>query len=210
MRTDCSFRQGPGDHGPAHPLAAGAADPFRLDHIEHPDLIAATEPWVGPTEVLLRERLAVFGRSLGGHPHHTAADPDVGGGLRGGVHGRLAAGEFGFFWPADPAERGRARRREKTRKPTPRASAGMGRSEGLAGACLMLWELRRGQRAAPPPWLYGWTPDPVAERIVARMDEYAERWHALPDGGSLTVGWTCEPAAWARRPARRTAAQRRR
>ncbi|MGP3939282.1 hypothetical protein [Streptomyces sp. 6N106] len=59
------------------------------------------------------------------------------------------------------------------------------------------------------------TPGPVAERIVARMDAYAERWHALPDGGSLTVGWTCEPAAWARsavrkRPARRAAIPRRR
>ncbi|WP_167746487.1 hypothetical protein [Streptomyces melanosporofaciens] len=47
------------------------------------------------------------------------------------------------------------------------------------------------------------------------MDAYAERWLALPDGGSLTVGWTCEPAAWARsagrkRPARRAAAPRRR
>ncbi|MER8157591.1 hypothetical protein [Streptomyces sp. NPDC094472] len=135
--------------------------------------------------------------------------------LRGGVYGRLAAGELGFFWPADPAERGRARHREKSRKPTPRASADMGRSEELAGACLMLWELRRGQRAALPPWLCGWTPDPVAERIVVRMDEYADRWHALPDGGSLSVSWSCEPAAWARsaggkRRARRAAAHRRR
>ncbi|WP_328891032.1 hypothetical protein [Streptomyces sp. NBC_00316] len=136
-------------------------------------------------------------------------------GLRGGVYGRLDAGELGFFWPADPAERGRARRREKTRKPTPQASADMGRSEELAGACLMLWELRREQRAVLSPWPEVWIPDPMTERIVARMDEYAEQWHALPDGGSLTVSWTCGPAtraSGARRgqPAQRTAASRRR
>ncbi|WP_206337305.1 hypothetical protein [Streptomyces sp. Z26] len=135
-------------------------------------------------------------------------------GLRGGVYGRLAAGELGFFWPADPAERAGARRREKARRPTPRASADMGRSEELAGACLMLWELRRGQRTSLPPWLAGWTPDPLAERIAARLDTYADRWHALPDGGSLTLDWTCGPAGWARatragRPGRRSGGRRR-
>ena len=54
-----------------------------MDHIDHPDLVAAAEPWIGPAEILLRERLDVVDRSLGGHTHHTAADLDVGGRFRG-------------------------------------------------------------------------------------------------------------------------------
>jgi hypothetical protein len=63
--------------------AAGAADPFGSDHVDHPDLVAAAEPWVGSAEILPRERFDVVDRPLGGHTHHTTADLNVGGRFRG-------------------------------------------------------------------------------------------------------------------------------
>ncbi|WP_079275447.1 hypothetical protein [Mycobacteroides abscessus] len=113
--------------------------------------------------------------------------------LRGGVFGRLADanGLDGLFWPADPAERRKASRRN--RKPTAAQAADMARSEYLASLTAALWEVERGHRQAAGPW-----PGPAAEvyvepalldRIFARYDDFAPRWAELPDGGELTLLW---------------------
>ncbi len=69
----------------------------------------------------------------------------------------------------------------------------MARSEALASVCAPLWAFRTGHRSALPAWFSRVEPDdlesPLVERIVARLGEFAGRWHALPAGGSLTVSW---------------------
>jgi hypothetical protein len=133
-------------------------------------------------------------RGPGSHPYlphdlvHLVVEAEAG--LRGGVFGRIAAGESGMFWPADPARRRRVNRREARRKPSPAASADMARSEELARLCLPLWELRHGHREHLPAYLDGAdTTDPLADRIVTRLAGLADRWHALPENGSLTLAF---------------------
>ncbi len=114
-------------------------------------------------------------------------------GLRGAVYGRLAAadGDDGMFWPVDPDARRKSLRHR--RSPTPEESADMGRSERLASLSVALWEVARGRRSADPAW-----PGPVEasgiersllDRLFTRYDDFAERWAALPVGGSITVAW---------------------
>ncbi|MBC9712467.1 hypothetical protein H9Y04_07760 [Streptomyces sp. TRM66268-LWL] len=130
----------------------------------------------------------------GGHPYlphdlvHFVVESVAG--IELGVYGRLAAGDNGLFWPADPAERTKAMRRRRTKpgKPTPKASADMGRSEELAGIAVPVWELRRGFAETLPAYVPSPLP-PVVERIVDALDTYADRWHGLPVGGSLEVTW---------------------
>ena len=114
--------------------------------------------------------------------------------LAGGAFGRIADGQRNIFSPADPALRRREHRREKKHKPTPARRADMGRSEELAGLCQVLWEMRAGLRDALPEWAEGRAPadrldSPLVERILARLDEFAARWHALPPGGGVTLTW---------------------
>jgi hypothetical protein len=35
----------------------------------------------------------------------------------------------------------------------------------------------------------------LTERILARLDEFAARWHALPPGGSITLTWPLDNRA---------------
>ncbi|MFB6550298.1 hypothetical protein [Streptomyces sp. NPDC056405] len=131
----------------------------------------------------------------GGHPYlphdlvHFLVEAEAG--IELGVYGRLATGANGMFWPADPTERARANRRRKTKRtrPTPEASADMARSEELAGIAVPVWEVRRCHARELPAYVTAGAIPPVVDRIVARFDEYADRWHALPVGGSLTVTW---------------------
>ena len=80
----------------------------------------------------------------------------------------------------------------------------MARSEALASFCAPLWAFRAGHRSALPAWFPRVHPDdlesPLVQRILARLDEFAGRWHALPPGGSLTVSWPVRPVT---RPATR-------
>ncbi|MBA0050833.1 hypothetical protein E0L36_07985 [Streptomyces sp. AJS327] len=111
--------------------------------------------------------------------------------IRLGVYGRLAAGDNGLFWPADSAERARASRRRRS-KGTPssaQARADMERSEELAGIALPVWAVRRGHAPSLPAYVAEKEVTPLVERIVSRLDEHADRWHALPLGGSLTLTW---------------------
>lgn len=84
-------------------------------------------------------------------------------------------------------------RREARRPPSAGEHAEMGRSEDLAGVCLPLWELRAGHRRELPDW-FGMVPQelvcsPLCERILARLDGFAARWHPLPAGGSISLTW---------------------
>ncbi|WP_405932465.1 hypothetical protein [Streptomyces sp. NBC_00827] len=131
----------------------------------------------------------------GGHPYlphdlvHFLVEAEAG--IRLGVYGRLAAGDNGLFWPADPAERNKAARRRKSKpvQPSPQARADMARSEELAGIAVPVWEVRRGHAKTLPAYVRADEVPPVVDRIVTRLDEHADRWHALPVGGSLELAW---------------------
>jgi hypothetical protein len=116
-------------------------------------------------------------------------------GLTGGVFGRLAAGDCGIFWPADPAERRRAQRRK--RPPAEWERADMERSEHLAGLCLPLWYSHAGRLDKAPRSLAGFAPEelesPLVRRICARLDDVARQWEALQVGKSLALTWLHPP-----------------
>lgn len=108
-------------------------------------------------------------------PHdllHFFAEAELG--LDGAVFGDLAAGgNARIFIPADKtlvAKMWRQRRRRKARLPDGR------HSEELAHALHAAWRTRRSD-------------DPRIERLIPKLDELAERWRALPVGGSLTLAW---------------------
>jgi hypothetical protein len=113
--------------------------------------------------------------------------------LTGGAFGRIAAGQSNMFWPADKRLLRHQKRRDARRKPSPIEHAQMGRSEELASVCQVLWQLRSGHRSEPPTWFGPVPPEDLesglTERILARLDEFAARWHALPPGGSITLAW---------------------
>lgn len=114
-------------------------------------------------------------------------------GLTQGVFGQLAAGRSNIFWPTDPADRRRQRRRETKRRASKAEGSEMARSELLASVCPPLWELRTGRRATPPEWFSSVEPgvltSPLADRIMLRLDDFATRWHELSPGESMTVSW---------------------
>jgi hypothetical protein len=113
--------------------------------------------------------------------------------LTGGAFGRIAAGQSNMFWPADNRLLRQQKRREAKRKPSPAEHAQMGRSEDLASVCQVLWQLRAGHRGEPPPWFDRVPAEDLESgltaRILARLDEFAARWHALPVGGGITLTW---------------------
>lgn len=137
----------------------------------------------------------------GGHPYlphdlvHFLVETEAR--IAHGVFGRLAAGDNGLFWPADPADRAKAARRRKGKsvKSAPEVRADTARSEELVGIAVPVWELRRGHVRELPAYVTAKGVPPVVDRIVSRLDGYADRWHALPVGGSLTLTWTPPPAA---------------
>ncbi len=54
---------------------------------------------------------------------------------------------------------------------------------------LPVWEYRRGHARELPPSMTAETVPPLVEHIVDRFDDYADRWHALKVGDTLTVTW---------------------
>lgn len=113
--------------------------------------------------------------------------------LTGGVFGRVAAGRNNLFSPVDPEEQRKQKRREERQPPTRAEHADMALSERLASNCTALWEFRAGLRSPEPPWFSPTEPDTVdpelVERVMARLADFAGRWHALPVGGGLTLTW---------------------
>jgi hypothetical protein len=126
--------------------------------------------------------------------------------LTGGAFGRIAAGQSNMFWPADNRLLKHQKRREAKREPSAIEHAQMGRSEELASVCQVLWELRAGHRSELPPWFDRVPPEELesrlTERVLARLDEFAARWHALPVDDSITLTWPLD------RHGRRVSAQR--
>ena len=108
-------------------------------------------------------------------------------GLAGGAFGRLAAGHSNIFWPADPAQRRRQARREGRRRLSAAHHDDMARSERLASAAPLLWEVRTGRRADLPGWAR--VEDPVLECVLGRLDAFAGQWSRLGDGESITLRW---------------------
>jgi len=113
--------------------------------------------------------------------------------LTGGAFGRIAAGQSNLFWPTDNRLVRHQKRRDAKRKTSAAEHAQMGRSEDLASVCQMLWELRAGHRSEPPSWFDRVPPEDLesglTDRILARLDEFAARWHALPVGHGITLTW---------------------
>lgn len=119
-------------------------------------------------------------------------------GLDGAVFGQLAAGaDPGIFLPVERALVAQWVRRRKLR---PKAHAKGRRSELLAFALECAWNARHRRRPLPDGW-----DDLLAaarveraqlDRVVASLDELAERWHRLRIGEELTLEWP--------RPERRT------
>jgi hypothetical protein len=112
-------------------------------------------------------------------------------GLDGAVFGQLAAGgDAGTFSPVDKALLGKLmRRRKRAGKGKPRGR----RSELLAGILETAWRARHGRACLPDDWderLAAARAEPErVERVVASLDDLAERWHALRVGESLTLEW---------------------
>ena len=109
-----------------------------------------------------------------------------GAGLRDGIFGQLAAGgDAHTFVPTDQQRTRRWARRTERRNRT--AGRDIARSEELAFAALVTWKARAaGHR--PTRQL---TPATVTEvdALMPALDVAAHDWHALPVGGSVTLGW---------------------
>lgn len=112
-------------------------------------------------------------------------------GLDGAVFGQLAAGDDpGLFLPVDEELVPQWVRRRKLRR---RARPKGRRSELLAYALECAWNARRRGRPLPDGWdgllaTARVDRDRLA-RVVASLDEIAERWHALPIGEEMTFEW---------------------
>jgi hypothetical protein len=121
--------------------------------------------------------------------------------MRDGVFGRAARGGSAFLLDGE-ALSGRARSREQRRQRKrearlnerdAQAGSDMERAERLALLCDVAWRRRNGQRGDLKPWLAPAPPttaeSAIVERLVDRLDEVAQRWNALPVGGSLSFEW---------------------
>lgn len=121
-------------------------------------------------------------------------------GLENGVYGRAARGAGTFIMTAhphvDPRERARQQRKQRRREHAlsvkdARETGDMAESERLAGLCDLTWRRRSGQRPDPGRPAPVPRPEDAAqlERVVARLEEIAPLWRALPLGGELVFEW---------------------
>ncbi|MGI9119039.1 MAG: hypothetical protein ACR2G7_02735 [Acidimicrobiales bacterium] len=118
-------------------------------------------------------------------------------GLAGGVFGRVADGQSNLFPPAEAGDGRRHRRRVARHQLSKSDHKDMARSELLASVCPPLWELRTGRRSQEPEWFGSVDPEvldsPLIDRVLCRLDDFAERWSVLPVGGSITLDWLVSP-----------------
>lgn len=122
--------------------------------------------------------------------------------LTSGVYGRAASGGGTFITaPGETlssrerarAHRKQVRRESRLRSADEQSERAMQLSELLAGTCDLVWRRRHGQRPDPERWILD-APiaadiAPQVERVVARLDQLAPRWHRLPIGGELAFVW---------------------
>jgi hypothetical protein len=125
-------------------------------------------------------------------------------GMALGVFGQLAVGGGGMFTPA-PADRTEGERR-RVRRVATGGRPDMIRSEAAVRVCMARWQARAGRSAGPVAADHdGVVTAAEADRVVARIDELAARWHALPDGGSLVLEWPVGVSGSRSAPTRRRA-----
>jgi hypothetical protein len=122
-------------------------------------------------------------------------------GLTSGVFGRAARGAGTFVAArhdtADARERARKRRRQKKREQgmarrDETSDRDMATSERFTALCDVAWRRLHGQHADPlrtAPELAAPEDAAKIERVVARLDQVAPLWRALPDEGELVFVW---------------------
>jgi hypothetical protein len=122
-------------------------------------------------------------------------------GMTAGVYGRAAKGGGTFVGAGDVGlnarERARQQRKQQKRESSLRArddasAREMETSERLAALCDVAWRRKHGQR----PDALRKAPVPLSEqdvartaKVVARLDELAPLWRALPIGEQLSFEW---------------------
>jgi hypothetical protein len=111
--------------------------------------------------------------------------------IRDGIFGQLAAGgDAGTFWTRQHDIR---RKWERKGARLRKAASGTGRSEKLAHLAHVSWQRKHGHSVSE--WdreaVELLPPEDRAQltRALERLDELADRWHALGVGGSLTLRW---------------------
>jgi hypothetical protein len=93
-------------------------------------------------------------------------------GIDDAVFGQLAAGgDAGTFWTTDRQAANKWKYRGASLRKT---GHGMKRSEQLADALYRAWRRERTD---------------IDPALVAKVDELAQRWHALAVGGSVVLEW---------------------
>lgn len=108
--------------------------------------------------------------------------------LRHGIFGQLAdGGDAGTFRPDGAVDRSWARHRAR-RNAAAGGGADMGRSEQLAALAFGAWQARRGH-GTPVPHDPTAASDAELAALEPVLDDVAERWHAVPVGGSLGLSW---------------------
>jgi hypothetical protein len=125
-------------------------------------------------------------------------------GIDGAIYGQLAAGgDPGIFLPVDDDLVPQWLRRRKLRR---KAHPPGRRSEVLAHVLECSWKATRLHQPLPEYWadyLITARADPDdLERVVASLDELADRWHRLQVGDQLTLTWP-RPGRVRRAPTRR-------
>ena len=107
-----------------------------------------------------------------------------------GVWGQLAAGGGGIFWPAPEDNTLRFKRQVERLGAVGRSD--MHRSERLVVLTVAAWE-KSIRRVKQKTRTFDVHVDPdTLRRAVARMDEVAQQWRALPHGGTLAFDWPRE------------------
>jgi hypothetical protein len=107
-----------------------------------------------------------------------------------GVWGQLAAGGGGIFWPAPEDDTLRNQRRVKRIGAVGRRD--MRRSEQLVVLTVTAWERAIGRVKQKTRTQDVQVEPDTMRRAVARMNEVAQQWRALPYGAALTVDWPAE------------------
>jgi hypothetical protein len=108
-------------------------------------------------------------------------------GIELGVWGQLAAGGGGIFFPVPEDNSLGYRRRAQRIGHAGRAD--MQRSERLVVITVAAWEQAIGRVEHVPSPCQNEVDPRALEGAVRRLSEVADRWGALPSGGSITLEW---------------------
>jgi hypothetical protein len=108
-------------------------------------------------------------------------------GIERGVWGQLAAGGGGIFFPVPEDNTLSYRRRAQRIGHAGRAD--MQRSERLVVITVAAWEQTIDRVDHVPSPFQDEVDPPALEGAVRRLSEVADRWRALPFGGSITLEW---------------------